>query len=90
MKSVILNNRFNKDFTREARSGASVLAEILPVLAMLVAGEPLPGKYRDHSLKGSLKGVRDCHVRPDLVLLYRIADESIELLRLGSHSELGL
>jgi mRNA-degrading endonuclease YafQ of YafQ-DinJ toxin-antitoxin module len=43
MKSVILNNKFNKDFSRIVRSGgASVLAELLPVLTLLATGEPLP------------------------------------------------
>jgi mRNA interferase YafQ len=89
MKSVILNNKFSKDFSREARSGgASILAELLPVLTLLATGKPLPEKYKDHSLKNNLKGIRDCHVRPDLVLLYTTTDEYVELLRLGSHSEL--
>jgi YafQ family addiction module toxin component len=44
----------------------------------------------DHSLQGEWKDFRDCHVRPDLILIYRKPDDkSLELVRLGSHSELG-
>jgi mRNA interferase YafQ len=89
MKSIALNNKFSKDFSRIARSGgASILAELLSVLTLLATGEPLPEKYKDHPLKNDLKGIRDCHVRPDLVLLYTTTDKTIELIRLGSHSEL--
>ena len=52
---------------------------------------PLPTRYVDHPLAGEWKDHRDCHIRPDLILIYRKPDaESLELVRLGSHSELGL
>ena len=48
-------------------------------------------KYRDHALFGPWEDHRDCHFRPDLVLIYRHADDdTLQLVRLGSHSELGL
>jgi mRNA interferase YafQ len=51
----------------------------------------LPEKLHDHALAGEWKDHRDCHVRPDLVLIYRLPDaHRIELVRLGSHSELSL
>jgi mRNA interferase YafQ len=46
---------------------------------------------RDHALSGEWKDHRDCHLKPDLVLIYRLPDvETLELVRLGSHSELSL
>ncbi len=58
---------------------------------MLVADEPLSERYRDHSLAGEWKDHRDCHIKPDLVLIYRKTNENtLDLVRLGSHSELGL
>ncbi|MGH8118446.1 MAG: type II toxin-antitoxin system YafQ family toxin [Rhodanobacteraceae bacterium] len=46
---------------------------------------------RDHALSGRWKNHRDCHVRPDLVRVYRKpGDDVLQLVRLGSHSELGL
>lgn len=58
---------------------------------MLAADIPLPPRYFDHTLIGEWKNYRDCHVRPDLVLIYRKPDAvTLELVRLGSHNELGL
>jgi mRNA interferase YafQ len=60
-------------------------------LKLLVEDLPLPPKYRDHPLSGRWAEFRDCHIRPDLVLIYRKPDaHRLQLVRLGSHSELGL
>ena len=57
---------------------------------MLANDESLPKRYFDHALSGEWSDYRDCHIRPDLVLIYRKSDsETLELVRLGSHSELG-
>lgn len=59
-------------------------------IAMFAAGEPLPPRFHEHALAGRWKDFRDCHVRPDLVLIYRKNDSrTLELVRLGSHSEFG-
>ncbi len=51
----------------------------------------LPRRYFDHQLSGEWNDHRDCHVRPDLILIYRKPDDAnLELVRLGSHSELGM
>lgn len=50
------------------------------VIDMLANGETLPEKYKNHPLKGKLKGFYDCHVMPDLVLIYRIEKERLILL----------
>lgn len=51
----------------------------------------LPEKYCDHALKGNLTGSRDCHIKPDLVLIYEKPDaNTLLLIRLGSHSELAI
>ncbi|MCI5829587.1 MAG: type II toxin-antitoxin system YafQ family toxin [Spirochaetia bacterium] len=56
----------------------------------LLAGQKLEAKYKDHQLKGKLKDFRDCHVRPDLVLIYSINNENLILnaFRINSHSEI--
>lgn len=63
------------------------LPEFSIVVAHLLGGAPLPLKYQDPPLQGDLKDCRDCHVRPDLVLIYRLGKQNIELVRLGSHAE---
>lgn len=64
--------------------------ETKEVIRKLAKGETLDEKYKDHQLLGKLKDFRDCHIRPDLVLIYRIKDEILELYvyRIGSHSKL--
>ncbi len=57
----------------------------------LAKDEPLAEKHRDHALTGDWKDHRDCHIKPDLVLIYRKPNDAVlQLVRLGSHSELGL
>lgn len=53
--------------------------------------EPLAAKHRDHALSNNWQDHRDCHIKPDLVLIYRKpATEILQLVRLDSHSELSL
>jgi mRNA interferase YafQ len=93
MRTIRYTNRFKRDYRRE-KSG--VLGKKLDKLLMdtvnvLAADKPLPHRYVDHPLSGEWNDHRDCHLRPDLVLIYRKPDaDSLELVRLGSHSELGL
>jgi mRNA interferase YafQ len=93
MRTISRTSRFRKDYKRElkGRYGASLSAELSDILPSLVTDRPLLARHRDHALAGEWKDCRDCHVKPDLVMIYRLLDErSIELVRLGSHSELGL
>ena len=63
----------------------------MEVVNQLAADTPLARRNFDHALSGAWADHRDCHIRPDLVLIYRKPDdETLELVRLGSHSELGL
>ena len=65
-------------------------AELMAAVRVLAKDEPLPRRYFDHPLGGEWSDHRDCHIRPDLILIYRKPDDaSLELVRPGSHSELG-
>jgi len=86
-------SRFKRDYKREKKGQHRVAldVELSTVLSYLVADNPLPKKYRDHALTGVWKDHRDCHIKPDLVLIYCKPDADIlQLVRLGSHSELSL
>jgi mRNA interferase YafQ len=62
---------------------------LLAVLALLLEDRPLPDSNRDHALSGDWAGYRECHIKPDLLLIYRKPDtDTLRLARLGSHSEL--
>lgn len=65
----------------------------MAIITALAHDLPLAEKHHDHSLSGKWKDHRDCHVKPDLVLIYRRPDDVdsvLQLVRLGSHGELGL
>lgn len=82
---------FKRDFKREKLSGkhknyAEIISE---VLKLLLEDMPLPERYSDHELIGDWLGYRECHIKPDLLLIYRKSDaNTLRLARLGSHSEL--
>jgi mRNA interferase YafQ len=93
MRTIKRTGRFKRDYKREARGRhrAAVDRELRIVVALLAADAVLPERYRDHALAGDWTDHRDCHLKPDLVLIYRKPDDkSLELVRLGSHSELSL
>eukprot|EP01037_Dinobryon_pediforme_P017956 gene17956-18191_t len=84
---------FKRDYKREAKGQyrATLNLELAPVITALARDEPLEPRRRDHALTGDWKDHRDCHVKPDLVLIYRKPDDEVlQLVRLGSHSELGI
>jgi mRNA interferase YafQ len=93
MRTVRYTGRFRRDYKREksGRHGRRLDAELMEAVTMLARDARLPRRYFDHPLTGEWSDHRDCHVRPDLVLIYRKPDAmNLELVRLGSHSELGL
>jgi len=93
MRDVKYTTRFQRDYRREksGRHGKKLDALLMEIVNLLAADIQLPRRHFDHSLSGEWNDHRDCHIRPDLVLIYRKPDDdSLELVRLGSHSELGL
>jgi len=93
MRRLETTTAYKRDFkrTKATPKHRNLDGLLVPLLNLLVADVPLPPKYRDHSLSGEWKDHRDCHVRPDLVLIYLKPDDQVlRLVRLGSHSELGL
>jgi mRNA interferase YafQ len=93
MREIKYTTRFRRDYKREksGRHGTKLDTLLMEVVNLLAADKSLPHRNLDHRLSGEWNDHRDCHIRPDLVLIYRKPDEdSLELVRLGSHSELGL
>jgi len=93
MRRILESGAFKNDIKREAkgRHGQVLTTLLRQVLVSLSMDTPLEPKYKDHALSGNWRGCRDCHIKPDLVLIYRKPDATtLELLRLGSHSELRL
>lgn len=85
-RTLVLTNSFKRDLKKHYL--ALVSEAWTQVLDCLLNNKPIPEKYQDHALTGNWQGFRDCHLKPDLVLIYRIVDNEIELHRLNSHSEI--
>ncbi len=93
MRTISRTGKFKRDFKRELKGqyGKVLNSELPSLLQELASDATLDASHRDHVLTGDWKDHRDCHVRPDLVLIYRKPDsDTLELVRLGSHSELGM
>ena len=91
MRTIERSSNFKRDYKREAKGQhRNTLDDNLsPVLAALANDQQLEPRYRDHDLSGDWAGYRECHVKPDLLLIYRKSgDDLLRLARLGSHSEL--
>ena len=80
-------NRFKKDLKRAVAQGRD-LSKLKKVLEILSIPEPLPIEFQDHRLKGEWQDFRECHLEPDWLLIYTIANFELRPARLGTHSEL--
>ena len=87
MKTIRRTSQFRRDVKRMQRQGREA-QKLKRALEALVKGEPLAAKYRDHVLVGQYKGARECHIVPDWLLIYELAETEIILIRTGSHSDL--
>ena len=84
---IATTKRFDKEYAKLSLADRKLAKEVINRLAN---DEVLEPKYRDHPLKGELEGFRDCHVKPDLVLIYTKDKNALILtaFRINSHSEL--
>lgn len=93
MRTIKQTTAFKRDLKRESkgRHREYLTENFVKVIEALGNDEPLADRFHDHALANNWKGFRDCHIRPDLILIYaKPDDESLELVRLGSHAELSL
>lgn len=87
MREIVYTSQFKRDYKKRSREKG--LDELLEgVIDVLASDEPLAKKVRDHPLKGGYAGCRECHLKPDLLLIYVQQREELRLIRLGSHSDL--
>ena len=91
MRRINYSRNFRRDYRREKRGqyGLHMDEQLDAVLQLLANDQQLPSRYRDHSMHGNRAGERNCHIRPDLVLIYSKPNPTdLNLIRLASHSEL--
>lgn len=87
--NIVLTSLFKRDLKAVKKNGYDLrlLNAVVDTLAM---GLPLDEKYKDHKLIGNYQGCRECHITPDWLLIYEIADDELilYLTRTGTHSKL--
>ncbi len=86
---IIPTHRFAKDIRQATKRGLDIQL-LSDLISELSEGKPLDVKYRDHALRGYSDGRRECHIQPDWLLVYRVAQKQLTLylLATGSHSDL--
>ena len=88
MRQIARTAKFKSDFKRLARSGRHDLDEFMQILDMLANDRPLAPNNHDHDLSGNWKHHRECHIKPDWLLIYKLVPGRLILVRTGSHSDL--
>ncbi len=85
--SLEYKNQFKKDIKLMQRRGKDP-QRLWRVVELLLAGIPLPLKYRDHRLSSEWAMFRECHIEPDWLLIYELAGTRLILVRTGTHADL--
>lgn len=92
MRTIEWTNQFKRDYKREGKGQhqKTLDADLFSIVDALANDQSLESRCHDHSLAGNWKDHRDCHLKPDLVLIYQKPDHNtLRLVRVGSHHELG-
>lgn len=87
MLKIELTNAIKKDL-KKYKHQKEVLLKLQEIIEFLAKKKSLPTKHRDHNLTGNWINHRECHVRNDVLLIYKVEDDILFLTRFGSHSEL--
>lgn len=89
MYKVKFTSAFKKSYKRIKKRGLE-MALLDEVIEKLRLGQTLDEKYRDHELKGNFVGFRECHIKPDWLLIYLIEDDilTLTLADTGGHADL--
>ncbi len=88
MYKLETSSRFDKQYKKISKTKDIVLVD--EIISTLLSGKSLSPKHKDHHLKGNFRGYRECHIKPDLLLIYKKDKDILVLtcIRLGSHSKL--
>ncbi len=88
MKYKLVRTKTFKRSFKKLNLSDTDLQNFIDIIYKLSNDISLDKKYKDHQLKGELKEFRECHIKPDFLLVYRIKNNQLELIDIGSHSEL--
>jgi mRNA interferase YafQ len=87
MRRIAQLRRFKFDLKRQMRRGRD-MEELIAVVELLAETGTLPAGYYPHRLTGDWKGVWECHIEPDWLLIYEVTPAEVLLIRTGTHSDL--
>jgi mRNA interferase YafQ len=90
MLEIYQTSSFKKDRKRELKNpnNKDLDLRVVEILLLLINQKPVPSRFKLHRLKGNYSGYLECHVKPDLLMIFRIETTRVYLYRLGSHSNL--
>jgi mRNA interferase YafQ len=87
MRQPVYSGQFKRDVKRAEKRGKD-LNKLKELARLLIAGRPLPGRYKDHALKGEWASFRDAHIEPDWLMIYKIDGNVLRFERTGTHADL--
>jgi mRNA interferase YafQ len=87
VRNPVRGARFRRDVKLAKKRGKDT-AKLREVILLLIEGSPLPARCKDHPPSGDWKHFRDCHIEPDWLLIYKIDEDDVHLVRTGTHSDL--
>ena len=87
MLKIVYSNQFLKDSKLMKKRNLD-LSKLAEVINLLVKGDVLPERYKDHALLGKYSSKRECHIQPDWLLVYAIVGDELRLARTGSHADI--
>lgn len=88
MKTIVQTSQFKQDLKHVKHSRRYTIDDLLTLVELIATNQPLSEKHREHNLTGNWKGYKECHIKPDWLLIYQVLPDKLVLVRTGSHSEL--
>jgi len=88
VKVIVQTSQFKQDIKRAKYAGRYDIDDLLAIVELLARNEPLAEKHKEHQLHGNWKNHKECHIKPDWLLIYQQLPDKLILVRTGSHSEL--
>ncbi len=88
MREVVQTSQFKQDLKKIKHSGRYKIDDLLAVVESLACDKPLAVKHKMHDLTGNWQSHKECHIKPDWLLVFQLTDDKLVLVRTGSHSEL--
>lgn len=90
MYKVVSTSNFKKSLKKIEKSGKYSVVEIRKIIEIIALGKKLDEKLKDHKLHGELSNYRECHIKSNLLLIYKKDDQNLILLlvNIGSHDDL--